>query len=123
MNEDPACLYVGSHRRSNQPNLKNNDEKCKDYCKADTTYSLAVVFALLIVIYYLKQSCVPVMGTDQNKFVPRGPTLSGGEGWGWGVNVIEDTTCLMNINNKTSYALKFELAEMFNKQETALLER
>ena len=37
VNEDPACLYVGSHRRSNQPNLKNNDEKCKDYCKADTT--------------------------------------------------------------------------------------
>ena len=33
VNEDPACLY----RRSNQPNLKNNDEKCKDYCKADTT--------------------------------------------------------------------------------------
>ena len=28
VNEDPACLYVGSHRRSNQPNLKNNDEKC-----------------------------------------------------------------------------------------------
>ena len=23
VNEDPACLYVGSHRRSNQPNLKN----------------------------------------------------------------------------------------------------
>ena len=37
VNEDPACLHVGSHRRSNQPNLKNNDEKCKDYCKADTT--------------------------------------------------------------------------------------
>ena len=37
VNEDPACLYVGSHRRSNQPNLKNNDEKCKDYCKTDTT--------------------------------------------------------------------------------------
>ena len=37
VNEDSACLYVGSHRRSNQPNLKNNDEKCKDYCKADTT--------------------------------------------------------------------------------------
>ena len=23
VNEDPACLYVGSHRRYNQPNLKN----------------------------------------------------------------------------------------------------
>ena len=38
VNEDPACLYVGSHRRSDQPNLKKlEDDKFKDYCKADTT--------------------------------------------------------------------------------------
>ena len=40
-----------------------------------------------------------------------------------GGGVIEDETYLMSITDKISLALKFELREIFGKQESALLDK
>ena len=55
-------------------------------------------------------------GTGYNKFVRRGPTLSGVRGrGGGGGGGIEDTTCLIiNITDKTLLPLKFELTQKYS---------
>ena len=51
-------------------------------------------------------------GTGHNKFVRRGPTLSGIGGF------IEYTTCLMNTTNKILLALKFELTQKYSASKS-----
>ena len=54
-------------------------------------------------------------GTGHNRFVQRGPILSGVGGGG---GAIEDTTFLMNITDNILLALKFELIQKYSASKS-----
>ena len=63
-----------------------------------------------VVLWMKKKQTVTtssVKGTGHNKFVQRGPTLSG-------VRVFEDTTYLMNITDKMLLVLEFQLTQKYS---------
>ena len=55
-------------------------------------------------------------GTGHDKFIQTGPTLSGVKGGGGGG--IEDATCFMNISDKISLALQFELTQEYSASKS-----